>query len=218
MLRLHWLAPLLAVGTLVSTDASDSTQQTTSVQSPPTSAAKTSKPTAIKDADSYAVYATLASQEWTVTEAHATQLVFQAETTTSPCGPPKGTPTDAMWRAVMADFDARNSGKHWIVAGKRLGVPYVVVTQTELDALFRPFELGARGGWNGFYDRYPDSGGLMAVSAVGFDPTHERARVYMGHSCGGLCGGGTDHFLQKTGGVWKPARVEGFTSFCFWAS
>jgi hypothetical protein len=65
--------------------------------------------------------------------------------------------------------------------------------------------------------RYPDSGGFMQVSAVGFDTARARAIVYMAHSCGGLCGGGTYHFLQKIDGVWREVKVQGMTS-CTWVS
>jgi hypothetical protein len=43
--------------------------------------------------------------------------------------------------------------------------------------------------WDGFYQKYPDSGGYMFLSAVGFDAPKQRAMVYMAGSCGGLCRG-----------------------------
>ncbi|MEO7157279.1 MAG: hypothetical protein ABI039_06950, partial [Vicinamibacterales bacterium] len=76
------------------------------------------QPTYIDDPESYAVYASLLSMEWTVAQGKAKTLVFQQ-----------------------------------------------------------------------------DSGGFMVISAVGFNAARTRAMVYMAHSCGSLCGGGTHHLL-----------------------
>ena len=72
-------------------------------------------------------------------------------------------------------------------------------------------------GWKPFYDKWPDSGGFVRVSAVGFDRTKTRALVYIDHSCGALCGGGTHHLLEKKEGVLKPATPEGLRN-CVWIS
>ena len=62
-----------------------------------------------------------------------------------------------------------------------------------------------------------DSGGYMVASAVGFDPVKRRAMVYMAHSCGALCGGGTHHLLEKVDGAWREAKIPGVSN-CVWAS
>ena len=76
--------------------------------------------------------------------------------------------------------------------------------------------LMSQGRWNEYYRQYPDSGGLLEFSAVGFNPDKTIAVVYMGHSCGDLCGGGTFHVLEKIDGKWKPLEWKG--SSCAWAS
>ena len=60
------------------------------------------------------------------------------------------------------------------------------------------------------------AGGLIEVSAVGFNDPKTVAVVYMGHHCGGLCGGGEFHVLQKKDGKWQPLIWNGTT--CAWAS
>ena len=76
--------------------------------------------------------------------------------------------------------------------------PYLVVPRRDIMALFSK----TGGNWPEFYRRYPDSGGYVEVSAVGFDRAKTRAMVYMAHHCGGLCGGGTHHLLEKVDGAW----------------
>jgi hypothetical protein len=71
-------------------------------------------------------------------------------------------------------------------------------------------------GWEGFYQRYPDSGGWIELSAVGFNVDKTVAVVYMGHHCGPLCGSGGFHVLEKKDGKWVALGWEG--SGCAWAS
>ena len=54
----------------------------------------------------------------------------------------------------------------------------------------------------------------ITISAVGFNPVKTKAIVFIGSSCGGLCGHGTWHLLQKAHGKW--IEVPGVT--CFIAS
>jgi hypothetical protein len=56
---------------------------------------------------------------------------------------------------------------------------------------------------------YPKSSAAMVfMSAVGFNNEKTRAVVYMGSSCGGLCGSATFHLLEKADGGWK--EVPGY--------
>ena len=48
-------------------------------------------------------------------------------------------------------------------------------------------------------------GGHIQMSAVGFDPAGTRAMVHMAYLCGGLCGGGNLHLLEKVNGGWREA-------------
>jgi hypothetical protein len=174
-------------------------------------------PKPIDDTESYAVYAALLPNQWTVRVARAKILVFQQETTTHSRCMPSGTPLEVEWREVMESFRAENAEGGVILPGYDLGLPYVVVASADVRATFREVPNDPMFGWSGFYKRYPDSGGFMQVSAVGFDTARARAVVYMAHSCGGLCGGGTYHFLQKIDDVWREMEVQGMTT-CMWVS
>ena len=61
-------------------------------------------------------------------------------------------------------------------------------------------------GWCSFYEKYPDSGGYVTFSRVGFNGSGTQALVYVVRMCGGLCGSGGYCFLVKKGGAWQTQR------------
>jgi hypothetical protein len=56
-------------------------------------------------------------------------------------------------------------------------------------------------------DRPQSSGAYVMMSPVGFNPEKTQAIVYMGSSCGGLCGSWRFHLLEKVHGSWKEVPV-----------
>ena len=173
----------------------------------------------IEDADSYAVYAFLVPQEWPVETAHAKRVVLNAETTTyEGCFPSFEGADNPEWRVVMDAYRRENATKRLLMPGRTIGVPYIVVPAAEIKTAFvyNPEEPRILG-WDRFYLRYPDSGGVVHASVIGFDSAKRRAMVYMGHSCNLMCGGGTYHFLEKVSGAWRRANVAGLRN-CGWAS
>jgi hypothetical protein len=79
----------------------------------------------------------------------------------------------------------------------------------ELDTVNLLFKERGADGWRDFYKRYPDSGGFIIQSPVGFNKAKTLAVVYTGSSCGGLCGLWRFHLLEKANGKWK--EVPGVT-------
>jgi len=60
------------------------------------------------------------------------------------------------------------------------------------------------GDWPRFYEKFPNSSGVLHLSRVGFSPDKNQAVFYIANHCGGLCGG--DYFVimeKKTGSAWK---------------
>jgi len=172
---------------------------------------------ALDDPEAYKVFAALLPDEWIVTQARAKTLVFQQETATQRGCVPSGGPLERDWAPVLKAFTAANATPKLLRASANFGVPHVVVPSADIRALFKAPSASPTLGWEGFYEKYPDSGGYMVVSAVGFDPPKRRAMAYVAHSCGGLCGGGTYHFLEKVGGVWRRTPLAGIAN-CMWAS
>jgi hypothetical protein len=183
------------------------------------SRAQDAAPVPIDDSEAYAVYASLLPREWVVTAAHAKRLVFQREADAYLRCMPRGPSLETDWKTTVDSYRAANAGVRYVREGFPLLLPYVVVSRADIEAAFRDDSITtARGfGWDGFYQHYPDSGGYLMVSAVGFNAEKTRAMVYIGHSCGSLCGGGTHHLLEKADGAWQEVRPRD-VQFCMWAS
>lgn len=164
---------------------------------------------AYDDADAYEVYATILPSEWPLRVAHAKQLVIQRETRSFQMCLKPGTEREARFEPAIADYIRQNE-KKWLLQPRfSVATPYQFF-EGGFDAVLK------QGGWDQYYRRYPKSGGLIELSAVGFNVDKTVAVVYMGHGCGDLCGGGSFHVLEKVDGTWKPFEWKG--SSCAWAS
>lgn len=164
----------------------------------------------VDDPEAYVVYAAILPLEWPVRVAHAKSLVFQAETGTHSSCDPSGKILDEDWRPVVESYRRENTSSRTLLPMFPIDLPYEIVPRLTLGTSMRA------GDWRPFYANYPDSGGFIEVSAVGFDKTHTRAMVYMAHHCGLLCGGGTHHLLERHDGRWLPADLD--IQNCRWDS
>jgi hypothetical protein len=165
----------------------------------------------IDDPEAYAVYATLIG--WENHTAKAKPLVIQRETATNNWCTLSGAALEGDWKPVVEDFKRQNAPVRFLAPDRDLEVPYIVVPVKDIRAFFKQ----GGGDWQAFYRRYPDSGGYVEVSAVGFNQAKTRALAYMAHHCGGLCGSGTHYLLEKVNGAWREAKVAG-VSTCGWVS
>ena len=168
--------------------------------------------TLIETPEAYVVYATLIANEIRATPSRK-PLVIQRETTFNKECIVSGGALETDWKPVADDFKLQNASVRFVAPDRDLRRPYVVVPQKELLAYFT--KQGGR--WPAFYRQYPNSGGYVELSAVGFDATETRAMVYVAHACGDLCGGGSYHLLEKLKGKWREADVPG-VSICMWVS
>jgi hypothetical protein len=157
-------------------------------------------PSAYDDDDAYQIYSVLLPQEEAYEFAKGT-LVVRQETQTEPTGdtPSKCLTPEAAkeFKDAIADFSVVNR-KHWLIQRLfQIEKPYEIVNSDMIDLLFK------QSGWEGFYARYPNSGGYIIMSAVGFNHDRTLAVVYTGSACGGLCGRWGLHLLRKVNGKWK---------------
>ena len=165
---------------------------------------------AYDDADAYEVYAAILPSE-ILRLAHAKQLVIRRETRSFRMCLKPDSEIEAKVGPAIADYVKLNERK-WLLQPKpSFTSPYQFLETSKFDALLRH-----GGGWPEYYRQYPESGGLIEFSAVGFNVDKTIAVVYMGHSCGDLCGSGTFHVLEKRDGKWKPLEWKGIS--CAWAS
>jgi hypothetical protein len=141
---------------------------------------------AYNNPEAYKVYESLLPTDWTVTAAHARRLLVQAQT---------GSP----------DFGLKPDSES--------STSYELASREDLQAFFKP----GGGGWKGLAERYSDSASsYIVLSPVAFNAGKTIAVVYMGHSCGSLCGGGTFYVLEKKDSIWRNMRWRGTS--CAWAS
>ena len=162
--------------------------------------------------EAYEIYATLLTQKWPVTVAHAKNIIIRAETGTyDMCLKPEGESVAIVGPAI--DNFVEVNKKTWLLE-KTIPMmqPYEFIYASELKSIFSP----GGPGWKGFDDKYADCGGFNIVSAVGFNADKTVAVVYISHSCGMLCGEGGFEVLQKKEGKWVELKWRG--SSCSWAS
>jgi hypothetical protein len=89
--------------------------------------------------------------------------------------------------AAITDYGRKNT-KGWELEQKFVvDKSYHLTTHEEYQGLFSR----NGGGWKTFYQAYPQSGGIVKFSAVGFNHAKTIAMVRMDTDSGSLCGGGT---------------------------
>lgn len=160
----------------------------------------------IDDPESYAVYSALLPDR-AMQGMRRTMIVIQAEATTDSRGCwPSGPPMETEWKSTLESLHKENAHVRTIRSGFTLSVPYIVLPRADIMVFFTP---GSLDGWKHFYERYPDSGGSLELSAVGFDADRTKALVYFAHHYEYLGGEYSYHLLRKTGGNWQDSLVPG---------
>ena len=168
------------------------------------------KATPYEDQEAYGVYSAILPSEWPLRDAHAKRLIIQNETQGyEMCLRPQDEWQEKIGPAI-SDYVRSNAKPSLLQPSIKVEVPYRLIIADELKSAIQTT------GWEGFYQRYPDSGGWMELSAVGFNVNKTVAVVYMAHHCGPLCGGGSFHVLEKKDGKWVALEWKG--SSCTWAS
>jgi hypothetical protein len=169
------------------------------------------------DREAYEVFAAMLASSGSFAATRGKSLVIQKETIvdTNPCVEP-GKASAPIIGPVIADYIMKNAKRRELQQKFDIDKSYVFVGREEFEAFFKG--KGATG-WKAFYDAYPESGGIVEFSAVGFNHSKTIAMVRMSTLCGSLCGGGTYHLLQKKNGKWQPlkSKSDGGRS-CAWAS
>jgi hypothetical protein len=186
--------------------------------------------TAQEEKDSYEIYSILLRKEmppawniaaWAITQEAQT---FPSDDTTNPRSGPATClqpPEDqrSIYFPLIEDYVARNKKK--LTLKRKFDLPqFALVDPTETKAIqdrWLPHtNLSNRGDVNLL--PFPlDATVIFQVSAVGFNADRTRGLVYIGHGCGGNCGGGTYHLMVKKDGHWQVDR-EYRGGGCGWVS
>ena len=109
---------------------------------------------------------------------------------------------DSASTATKNDFDAKAKLNCDLDTNAALGVAVTFMNPDERDELFSKAT-----GWKDFAQKYPNATGFTIVSAIGFDASHRQALVYIGNSCGMLCGTGYVVLLEKKKDKWIVAKT-----------
>lgn len=167
-------------------------------------------------AEAYQVYSAILPSEWPLSVAHAKKLTIRSQTVPytdylqvgvekrAPQLPPGARlpSKDEDIDVAIANYLQLNKEALLLKRAFRIDLPYELTTKDDLSV-----------------QDDPDTGGLIEVSAVGFNADNTVAVVYMGHRCGMLCGGGAIRVLVKSDGRWQPhGNVPGGIIGCPWAS
>ena len=90
-----------------------------------------------------------------------------------------------------------------------LPLKYYFLTLKDYETIFTsPDNMDpATDDWSKFYKKYPESGGYISLSNVGFNKSKDQALVYFVHWCGMLCGTGNYVLLSKDESGWKVDSV-----------
>jgi hypothetical protein len=167
-----------------------------------------SRPKPYEDAEAYEVYAVILPTDWLWQVQKAKSLVIQRETKVyNMCLRPDAESEKIIGPAISEYV--RLNEKTWLLQ-QRLNIekPYQFIAFDDLKF------VSEQGGWEKFDEQYPDSGGWIELSAVGFNTDKKVAVVYMGYHCGWMCGKGKFHVLHKKDGKWAPLEWNGET--CLW--
>jgi hypothetical protein len=103
---------------------------------------------------------------------------------------------------VLRDFRVKNA--HPLQLENRFSFigTIVLMGQEEFDSIF----VGG-GVWDEFYERYPESNGIMTFSRVGFNSRFDEALVYIGHQSHFKDGAGYYVFLKKLRDGWTVGET-----------
>ena len=109
--------------------------------------------------------------------------------------------------ATVRNFEERSRQRRPLSALTHLdlAIPVTLADRKELIALPR---TSAARYWSEFYKVYPESGGLIELSGIGYNAARDVAVLTVDTGCGELCGSGMLAVVTRLAGVWKVATIK----------
>jgi hypothetical protein len=201
-----WL--LLAAAILIAPSVSPPAH---GAQKPSAPAQSASAATCAASPDDAAIYSTALTKVVLKDRDDKRQIVLLSQTSaayppgmasfTASSTPDKQELLDAASTATKNDFDAK-AKLNCDLTSAALSPGVVFMSPKEKDELF-----SQASGWKDFAQKYPNTTGFTIVSAIGLDTSHRQALVYVGNSCGVLCGTGYVVLLEKKKDKWIAAKT-----------
>jgi len=154
------------------------------------------------DAEEQAVYAALIqamypAELYVIMEYTATDVIGLSEDIDSTLAQVSEN-MNGLSQEVIKNFKTRNDRSYPLRDDMLLGFEYVLLSQEERNELFAINQNG----WEMFYNRYPDSPGIITLSRVGFNARLDEALVYIGNQSHWMAGAGYYVLLKKENGLW----------------
>lgn len=109
---------------------------------------------------------------------------------------------------MIGDLKAKNKQPLRLKPLFDIPLRYAIVSKEELTNSFGDSSNPADA-WERFYQRYPNSAGLISLSRVGFNHGISKALVYLERACGPSCAEGRVVFLTKEKEHWAVQSVLG---------
>ena len=103
---------------------------------------------------------------------------------------------------TIEDFEKKNEKEGELARHLNLTITYVLLGKK--GSTKTPEEYTKQ--WEEFYQKYPNSPGIISLSRVGFNSHKDQAIVYIANSCGDLCGKGYYVLLMKSEQGWKVQK------------
>ncbi len=97
---------------------------------------------------------------------------------------------------TLENFRIKNAGSHLLDSSFNLTVEVLLISDEEVREIFQ------KGGWEGFYAKYPFSQGIMTLSRVGFNIEMNQALLYVANEADDSVGGGYYILFAKVNGIW----------------
>jgi hypothetical protein len=102
--------------------------------------------------------------------------------------------------SLVDSYRSRNAASYTLDPNLDIEQDYSMLPQAEFEQIF----LHRKGSvWTTFQEAYPEAGGMIIFSRVGFDEKGEKALAEFGFRCGDLCGAGGLYLLVREDGSWK---------------
>ena len=102
--------------------------------------------------------------------------------------------------ATIDDHVAKNKKNSRLKRRFNMKLDYTFIKKNDLDRFFKDDLIR---GWEEFDQKFPNSGGFVGLSRVGFNSDKSQALVYVEHGCGIVCGSGNYILLRKGVAGWE---------------
>ena len=101
----------------------------------------------------------------------------------------------------LENWFAKQGKEHVLVMALSKEQGWLLVDEAVIQQLHADNKPGTF--WKNFYEKFPNSGGIVAVRRVGFNRRKDKAVVFVGQAYGDLGAEASWYYLERKGGKWS---------------